>query len=99
MEAKPDQRDKGAGEGQGTEAAREGVSSGSLRCNAEPSESEALTRRPNLEGEPPASGKPKSIGAGWAYRRRRRHEALCPYLERPLGFRHRAVVIEDERTR
>ena len=38
MEANPDQRDKGAGEGMGTEAAREGASSGSLRCSAEPSE-------------------------------------------------------------
>jgi hypothetical protein len=99
MEANPDQRDKGAGEGQGTEAAREGASGGSLRCSAEPSESEALMRRPNPKGEPARSGKPKSIGPGWAYRRRRRHEALCSYLERPLGFRPGAVVIEDERTR
>ena len=99
MEANPDQRDKGAGKGGGTEAAREGASGGSLRCSAEPSESEALMRRPNPRGEPTGSGKPKSIGAGWAYRRRRRHEALCSYLVRPLGFCSRAVVIEDERTR
>jgi hypothetical protein len=99
MEANPDQRDKGAGEGTGTEAAREGASGGSLRCSAEPSEIEALMRRPDPEGEPPGSGEPNSIGMGWAYRRRRRHEALCSYLERPLGFRPRAVVIEDERTR
>jgi hypothetical protein len=62
MEANPDQRDKGAGEGTGTEAAREGASGGSLRCSAEPSESEALMRRPDPEGEPPASGEPNSIG-------------------------------------
>jgi hypothetical protein len=62
MEANPDQRDKGAGEGMGTEAAREGASGGSLRCSAEPSESEALTRRANPRGELAASSKPKSIG-------------------------------------
>src|SRR3954468_18353346 len=99
MEANPDQRDKGAGVGTGTEAARGGASGGSLRCSAEPSESEALMRRPNPEGELAVSSKPKSIGRGWAYRRRRRHESLCSYLVRPLGFRLRAVVIEDERTR
>lgn len=64
MEANPDQRDKGAGKGTGTEAAREGASDGSLRCSAEPSKSEALMRRPNLEGELAASSKPKSIGTG-----------------------------------
>ena len=50
----------------GIEVAREGASGGSLRCSAEPSESEALMRRPNPKGELAASSEPKSIGRDWA---------------------------------
>jgi hypothetical protein len=100
MEANPDQRDKGAGKGRGREAAREGASGGSLRCSAEPSESEALMRRTDPEGELAASSESKSIGMG----RGVKATALARSSAYLPGETSRlppivAVVIEDERTR